>query len=513
MVPSRPRVVAAARSRPRLPSRRAAPRSPRRASRLVARPAAGSPGAPLGGDDAPIVRLALHLDAPQRAWLASLDEFRVLVLGKTGVGKSSAINALASADATVGELDVGTTQVGVHECELAFAAGGDDADASSPTRVPAAVFDTPGFYDVEGRTPAGVLRELSANVDDYHAVVYAHAANDRRLRLEDERSVTFLASAVPGVVRRVVLGLTFANEAPEAVARRAEQARGLFAAAPGVRATDASAIPSVAVGEATEGGPKSENRNDASETPDGDPPTESRWEDELWAALVRRAYDAATREGGADVAPLDVDWEALRLAGLDSGSAKPPPPKPPMALVDAFCAATRGEFVSANTTTSATDPSDDADAAAAGDASSAARTLLSTFAVRQRGMPPGFAAEISLEIRGDPAAPSSTRVWMLMPGAAAGTVMATPMGACDLDALPPPGALRAGGAEISVGALPTGPRGGDEGPGGVTTGPVTFKHDPRDGSFESSAARVSAEGRVVEIDPATGDVTVFVRKK
>ena len=502
MVPSRPLVVAAARSRPRLPSRRAAPRSPRRASRLVARPAAGSPGAPLGGDDAPIVRLALHLDAPQRAWLASLDEFRVLVLGKTGVGKSSAINALASADATVGELDVGTTQVGVHECELAFAAGGDD-DASSPTRVPAAVFDTPGFYDVEGRTPAGVLRELSANVDDYHAVVYAHAANDRRLRLEDERSVTFLASAVPGVVRRVVLGLTFANEAPEAVARRAEQVRGLFAAAPGVRATDASAIPSVAVGEATEGGPKSENRDDASKTPDGDPPRKSRWEDELWAALVRRAYDAATREGGADAAPLDVDWEALRLAGLDSGSAKPPPPKPPMALVDAFCAATRGEFVSANTTTSATDPSDDADATA--DASSAARTLLSTFAVRQRGMPPGFAAEISLEIRGDLAAPSSTRVWMLMPGAAAGTVMATPMGACDLDALPPPGALRAGGAEISVGALPTG-AGGDE-------GPVTFKHDPRDGSFESSAARVSAEGRVVEIDPATGDVTVFVRKK
>ena len=131
--------------------------------------------------------------------------------------------------------------------------------------------------------------------------------------------------------------------------------------------------------------------------------------------------------------------------------------------------------------------------------------VVSTFAVRQRGMPPGFAAEISLEIRGDLAAPSSTRVWMLMPGAAAGTVMATPMGACDLDALPPPGALRAGGAEISVGALPTG-AGGDE-------GPVTFKHDPRDGSFESSAARVSAEGRVVEIDPATGDVTVFVRKK
>lgn len=502
MVPSRPRVVAAARSRPRLPSRRAAPRSPHRASRLVARPAAGSPGAPLGGDDAPIVRLALDLDAPQRAWLASLDEFRVLVLGKTGVGKSSAINALASADATVGELDVGTTQVGVHECELALA-GGDD-DASSPSRVPAAVFDTPGFYDVEGRTPAGVLRELSANVDDYHAVVYAHAANDRRLRLEDERSVTFLASAVPGVVRRVVLGLTFANEAPEAVARRAGQARGLFAAAPGIRATDASAIPSVAVGEATEGGPKSENRDDASKTSDVDTPTESRWEDELWAALVRRAHDAATREGGADAAPLDVDWEALRLAGLDSGSAKPPPPKPPMALVDAFCAATRGEFVSANTT-SATDPSSDDADAAVGDASSAARTLLSTFAVRQRGMPPGFAAEISLEIRGDPAAPSSTRVWMLMPGAAAGTVMATPMGACDLDALPPPEALRAGGAEISVGALPTGAS-GDE-------GPVTFKHDPRDGSFESSAARVSAEGRVVEIDPATGDVAVFVRKK
>jgi hypothetical protein len=38
-----------------------------------------------------------------------------------------------------------------------------------------------------GRTPAGVLRELAGNVEDYHAIVYAQPSTDRRVRLEDEQ--------------------------------------------------------------------------------------------------------------------------------------------------------------------------------------------------------------------------------------------------------------------------------------------------------------------------------------
>ena len=59
----------------------------------------------------------------------------------------------------------------------------------------------------EGRTPAGVLRELSANVDDYHAVVYAQPSTDRRVRLEDEQSVNFVIQALgPEAARRTVAG-------------------------------------------------------------------------------------------------------------------------------------------------------------------------------------------------------------------------------------------------------------------------------------------------------------------
>ena len=50
------------------------------------------------------------------------------------------------------------------------AAGALRWDGERP-RLP--LFDTPGFFDVEGRTPAGVLRELSGKVSEFHAVVYA----------------------------------------------------------------------------------------------------------------------------------------------------------------------------------------------------------------------------------------------------------------------------------------------------------------------------------------------------
>ena len=81
------------------------------------------------------------------------------------------------------------------------------------------MWDAPGFFDVEGRTPAGVLRELSANVADYHAVVYAHVATDRRLRLEDEQSIDFIVRALgPALASRVVVALTYANELSSATA-------------------------------------------------------------------------------------------------------------------------------------------------------------------------------------------------------------------------------------------------------------------------------------------------------
>ena len=171
------------------------------------------------------------LTADERAWLDARDELRVLVLGKTGVGKSSLENAIAHANSAIGRLDVGTTQV--QRVENRITHGDESHDVC--------LFDTPGFFDVEGRTPAGVLRELGGKVDDYHAIVYAHVATDRRLRLEDEQSVSFIVRALGArCISRVVIALTFANEIAvggddddgtrdEVVATRGAQATGLFA--------------------------------------------------------------------------------------------------------------------------------------------------------------------------------------------------------------------------------------------------------------------------------------------
>jgi hypothetical protein len=51
-----------------------------------------------------------------------------------------------------------------------------------------------------------VLRELSASVDDYHAIIYAQPATDRRMRLEDEQSVTFVVQALGVAAAARVVG-------------------------------------------------------------------------------------------------------------------------------------------------------------------------------------------------------------------------------------------------------------------------------------------------------------------
>ena len=94
---------------------------------------------------------------------------------------SSLVNAIANADSAVGELEVGTTQVYELRGELRWDGESHDFDFVRHARA-----------STEGRTPAGVLRELSGKVSEFHAVVYAHVATDKRLRLEDEQSVSFV---------------------------------------------------------------------------------------------------------------------------------------------------------------------------------------------------------------------------------------------------------------------------------------------------------------------------------
>ena len=418
------------------------------------------------------------LTPDERAWLEQRDELRVLVLGKTGVGKSSLVNAIANADSRIGALEVGTTQVQSIENTIVNSA---DIDESHDI----ALFDTPGFFDVEGRTPAGVLRELSGKVDDYHAVVYAHVATDRRLRLEDEQSVSFIVQALgPAMARRTVIALTFANEVNEGtdgrskeqvVDVRASQVVGLFA-----NATERVA------------GTADDAVRNTPHVPCGSVGDGSGWEGDLWRTVIRRAKTAADDEnnpastdGSYDsaAAEMEIDWDGLAAAGI-SLDAPPTRPPPPLELVKKYVSLALGEYVSKD-----------------------GLSKRSCFAVKQRGMPSGFAASIILEVYGsieaDEREGTNSAIYMLMPGTASGTVMKVKMGEVECGDLPNPAALRRGGAEVTVGGLSV--------DAGGSSGPVILRLDDKDGSFSTDTERVSVGG-IVEIDRDTGDAVVMSRK-
>ena len=402
----------------------------------------------------------------------------MLVLGKTGVGKSSLVNAIANADSRIGALEVGTTQVQSIENTIVNSA---DIDESHDI----ALFDTPGFFDVEGRTPAGVLRELSGKVDDYHAVVYAHVATDRRLRLEDEQSVSFIVQALgPAMARRTVIALTFANEVNEGtdgrskeqvVDVRASQVVGLFA-----NATERVA------------GTADDAVRNTPHVPCGSVGDGSGWEGDLWRTVIRRAKTAADDEnnpastdGSYDsaAAEMEIDWDGLAAAGI-SLDAPPTRPPPPLELVKKYVSLALGEYVSKD-----------------------GLSKRSCFAVKQRGMPSGFAASIILEVYGsieaDEREGTNSAIYMLMPGTASGTVMKVKMGEVECGDLPNPAALRRGGAEVTVGGLSV--------DAGGSSGPVILRLDDKDGSFSTDTERVSVGG-IVEIDRDTGDAVVMSRK-
>ena len=451
----------------RLPPPRAAVRTASRGTcrRPCWRRAASSdPGAASSPTVNAPVRFDLDLSDDERGWLDARDEFRVLVLGKTGVGKSTMINALVDGNSPVGALEVGTTQCLRFENEL------NDAHAVS-------VWDAPGFFDVEGRTPAGVLRELSANVADYHAVVYAHVATDRRLRLEDEQSIDFIVRALgPALASRVVVALTYANElssatAPAALDVRAAQLRALFLAAVErvggsphhIHAADDA--PHVAVGAPGDG-----------------------WESTLWSALVRRARVAADVDDAPDPRTVPTTPPRANSTSTGTGSAR----QESSWKVHRHPRRHR----SSSFARSSTRLWENTLRATARDARSSRRNNAGCPRFRGDRRPRGArrCESADVDVRVDAHA---RRVDRYHHGGSDGSAAGR-------------GRPRAGGAA-------PGRRGNHrrralrDGRRRRKRGPVTFTFDPSDGSFSSDLERWR-DGRVIEIDDDTGDAVVYARR-
>lgn len=109
----------------------------------------------------------------------------------------------------------------------------------------------------------------------------------------------------------------------------------------------------------------------------------SGWEGDLWRTVIRRAKAAADDENApassdgsyySAAAEMEIYWDGLAAAGI-SLDAPPTRPPPPLELVKKYVALALGEYVSKD-----------------------GSSIRSCFAVKQRGMPSGFAASIILEV-------------------------------------------------------------------------------------------------------------------
>lgn len=309
----------------------------------------------------------------------------LLLLGKTGSGKSSLTNALCGAEVSrVDHFAVGTTQVDLHDAVRVNEADGDEEEWT--------VVDSPGFFDVERRTPAGVLRELAGKVRAYHAVCWVQDCADPRVRAEDRAAIKLVAAAlgVHTLGPRLFVALTKANaiepeRRADALANKSLQLTELFGEA------GLAPPPTVAAGRA------------------GEPLDGQDWLESVW-----RAAESSAALGEAEVS-LDRD----ALAELDVVLQEPPPP-PPLEAVHRF-----QDFVAGTWRDEA------------GQERAIAR-------VDVAGLPPAFAARFVACWEPD----ASVRAYMLMPGRTPGGVLRTEVqvpqglqrkgGALALDGLPAP---------------------------------------------------------------------------
>ncbi len=207
-----------------------------------------------------------------------------LLVGRTGVGKSSAVNAL-----------LGCEVAQTSRCEAATQ--GVNRYVHVHDGLPVCVVDTPGLCDAlpeagnDERYP-GLIR---AEVKEIDCLWYVTALDDTRVRLDEQRGIHLITQALgPEVWHRAVIVFTFADRVPpeeyqqllcqrgrlirqviDGAIGEAAQARGPEGPEKPMNLPQAGDVPAVAVSDWKK------------ETPDGKP-----WLGELFSKVLTRVSDS-----------------------------------------------------------------------------------------------------------------------------------------------------------------------------------------------------------------------------
>lgn len=195
-------------------------------------------------------------------------KFTILIVGRTGVGKSSTVNSLMGTEvAKVGNYEPTTFDVEVYE--------------STAEGVRFAVVDTPGLCDglAEDGNDERYLALIRQKVPQIDCVWFVSRLDETRVTHDERRAVRLLSAALgPGMWAHGLVVLTFAGSVPQERYHEAVRERGrllrqeIAKLAPG----EAPSVPVVAVD------------NTSRTTPDG-----RQWLGELWTRVFTRMADRA----------------------------------------------------------------------------------------------------------------------------------------------------------------------------------------------------------------------------
>ena len=168
--------------------------------------------------------------------------FSILLLGRTGVGKSSTVNSLFGRFVTeVGDFE--DTTLGILTCEGVV-------NGAKYT-----IFDTPGLDGYEDQHDVKTLQLIKDHIESTDIIVYVTRLDETRLR-PDERNAIKLISEMFGrdCWCHSILVFTFANKVDveryeEVTQKRAEQIRSVIKAY--TCSDEAEQIPAICIDNAT----------------------------------------------------------------------------------------------------------------------------------------------------------------------------------------------------------------------------------------------------------------------